>query len=174
MTMPRPVTALAIWIVAFVSLTAFGPAAEAQVTVGGHIGASLPIVTTTTFGTFDLGDDFSIGFPMGITLRGTGSMAFDLELLPTIETTPRLTPLTIHPGLIWDIGNDFGAGVRAAFEVSSSRVGFTPLLSHSWPTSHSLFSAYVLEFRVPVRFNRPTFGPGSSSVAFEVVGSVSF
>lgn len=150
------------------------PPAEAQVTLGGHIGAAVPIVTTSTFGNTYLGDDFSIGIPMGITLRGTGSMAFDLELVPQIEATPRLTTLTVHPGIIWDLGNDFGAGVRAAFEIGSAGIGFTPLINHSWPTSHSLFRAYFLELRVPVLWSRPTFGPDSSSVSFDVHGGVSF
>lgn len=163
-----------VLVLAGLLLTLYAPRAGAQVTLGGHIGASLPIVTSSTFGNTNLGDDFKIGIPVGITLRGTGRLAFDFELDTRIEATPRVTTLTVHPGLIWDLGNDFGAGIRAAFDVNSAQLGFTPLVNHSWPTSHSLFRAYFLEFRVPVRFSRPTFGPDSNSVSFSIHGGVEF
>jgi hypothetical protein len=163
-----PALLAGLWLVGHPART------EAQVTLGGHIGASLPIVTTSTFGNTYLGDNFSIGIPMGITVRGTGNLAFDLELVPQIESTPRLTTLTVDPGLIWDLGNDFALGVRAGFDIGSAGLGFTPLVSHSWPTSRSLFRAYFLELRIPVRWSRPTFGPDSSSVSFDVHGGVSF
>jgi hypothetical protein len=71
-------------------------------TLGGHIGFLLPLVTHSGGQTIsNLTDQFSVGFPVGITVKGSGRTAFDLELVPQINTAgQRLTTLTVHPGLI--------------------------------------------------------------------------
>jgi hypothetical protein len=152
------------------SLTGLTALAEAQTTVGGHIGFVLPLVTRAGGQTTnDLSDAFSIGFPMGITVKGKGSMAFDMELVPAINTVrPRENSLTVHPGLIWDLGHGFGAGMRAAFDVNSATYGFTPLVNHSWPikSENGFFKAYFIEAVLPVRFNRPVVGPKTDPVTF--------
>jgi hypothetical protein len=79
--------------------------AAAQTAVGGHIGFVLPLVTRVAGQTTNLGDGFSIGFPMGITVKGAGRMAFDLELVPAVKNTPRAVTLTVHPGVVWGIGH---------------------------------------------------------------------
>ena len=151
-----------LWVVSQV------PAAEAQTTVGGHIGFVLPLVTHAGGNTTNLADNFSIGFPLGITFKGKGRVAYDLELVPGVQDSPRLTNFTVHPGLVWDIGNDFGVGIRAAFDVNSPQWGFTPLVNHSWPITSSLFKAYFVEAVLPIRFNRPTGGPSTTPVTFGV------
>jgi len=93
-------------------------------------------------------------------------MAYDLELVPAVQGTPRLTTLTVHPGLVWAVGHNFGAGIRAAFDVNSTQWGFTPLVNHSWPIKNSLFKAYFVEAVLPVRFNRPTNAPSTTPVTF--------
>jgi hypothetical protein len=56
---------------------------------------------------------------VGVTVQGSGRMAFDFELVPFINTAlPRQTSLTIHPGLVWNLGHGWGAGVRLAFDVN--------------------------------------------------------
>ena len=102
-------------------------------TLGGHIGFVLPLVTHVGGQTInDTADQFSIGFPVGVTVKGTGRTSFDLELVPFINTArPRTNSLTVHPGLIWSLGHGFGAGVRAAFDVNTATWGFTPLVNHS-------------------------------------------
>ena len=142
--------------------------AAAQTTVGGHIGFVLPLVTRAGGVTTNLGDNFSMGFPMGITVKGTGRMAFDLELVPGVQTTPRVVSLTVHPGLVWGIGHGFAVGGRAAFDVNSSQLGFTPLVNKSWPirVESSFFKAYFVEAVLPVRFNRPVGGPNVNAVSF--------
>src|SRR5205807_631823 len=64
------------------------PLAQAQEkTVGGHIGFVLPLVTHANGQTInDTADQFSIGFPTGITFKGNGRMAFDFEFIPFINT----------------------------------------------------------------------------------------
>ena len=107
-----------------VVLLLFGvSAAEAQTTLGGHIGFVLPLVTHAGGKTTNISDNFSIGFPMGVTFKGKGRMAFDLELVPGVQDKPRLTSLTVHPGFVWSVGHDFGVGMRAAFDVNSSQMG---------------------------------------------------
>ena len=72
------------------------PAAEGQTTVGGHVGFVLPLVTHAAGQTTNIADNFSIGFPLGVTFKGKGRMAYDLELVPGVQGTPRLTTFTRH------------------------------------------------------------------------------
>src|SRR5258708_40226326 len=96
------------------AMAAGAPLAQAQngITMGGHIGFVLPLVTHVGGRTInDTADQFSIGFPVGVTFKGSGRMAFDLELVPFINTAPpRQTTVLIHPGLVWSLGHGWGAG----------------------------------------------------------------
>src|SRR5882757_10562536 len=87
------------------------PLAQAQegITVGGHMGFVLPLVTHSGGQTINnTADQFSIGFPVGITVKGKGRAAFDLELIPFINTArPRTNSFTVHPGIIWSLGHGF-------------------------------------------------------------------
>jgi len=165
----RPVVRMGLAVVAGL-LASLAPAARAQDTLGGHMGMVLPLVTRAAGQTTnDVADNFAIGFPIGITVKGQGRTAFDFELVPAIHTTGlKQTSLTVHPGLVWDIGHHFGAGMRAAFDVNSASWGFTPLINHSWPirSEGGFFKAYFIEADLPVRFNRPAVGPGSNPVTF--------
>jgi hypothetical protein len=91
------VAAVAILVAAVV------PEAQAQTFVGGHIGFVLPLVTRVDGVTSNLSDNFSMGFPVGITVKGRGRMAFDMELVPSAQNDPRVVSLTVHPGLVWEI-----------------------------------------------------------------------
>src|ERR1700680_3632429 len=61
------------------------PQAQAQTqtgkTLGGHIGFVLPLVTHSGGQTTSLGDAPAVGFPVGITIKGSGRTAFDLEFV---------------------------------------------------------------------------------------------
>jgi hypothetical protein len=156
------------------AMAAGAPLAQAQngITMGGHIGFVLPLVTHSGGQTInDTADQFSIGFPVGVTFKGSGRMAFDMELVPFINTAPpRQTTLTVHPGLVWNLGHGWGAGGRLAFDVNGSDWGFTPLVNHSWPIKsageHSFFKTYFIEADLPVRFNRPVNMPATNAVTF--------
>jgi hypothetical protein len=144
-------------------------AVKAQTTLGGHIGFVLPLVTRVGNQTTNLADNFSIGFPVGITVKGGGPMAFDMELVPSIQNSPRQVNATIHPGLLYALGKGFTVGMRVAFDVNSSQFGFTPLLNKSWPIKGGeggFFKAYFVEAVLPVRFNRPVGGPDTDPVTF--------
>jgi hypothetical protein len=146
-------------------------------TVGGHIGFVLPLVTHSGGQTTSLGDQPAVGFPVGITVKGTGRTAFDLEFVPQYNATgQRLTTLTVHPGLIYSLGHGYAVGLRAAFVVDNPTVGFTPLVNKSWPIKHnnSLFKAYFVEADLPVRFNRPVGAPATNAVTFAMHFGVGF
>lgn len=166
---------LAVVVVVF-SLAAVSLTTKAQTTVGGHIGFVLPLVTSAGGQTTSLADNFSIGFPAGITLKGTGRLAFDLEFVSSVQDSPRDVSLTVHPGFLWNAGHGFTPGIRAAFVVDSATYGFTPLLNKSWPikSKGSLFKAYFVEADLPVRFSRPAGGPNTDPVTFAMHFGVGF
>src|SRR5260370_12500992 len=111
------VTVLAVTLASAVSLAraqgdnAPSPQAHKGTTVGGHIGFVLPLVTHSGGQTIDVpANQFAIGFPVGITVKGSGRTAFDLELVPQINTSQkRVTTLTVHPGLVWNLGHGLAA-----------------------------------------------------------------
>jgi hypothetical protein len=156
------------------------PQAQAQkgLTLGGHIGFVLPLVTHSGGQTINnLSDQFAVGFPVGVTFKGTGRLAFDLEFVPQINTAaPRLTTLTVHPGLLWNLGHGYTVGGRVAFDVNNPTWGFTPLVNKSWPIGHKngFFKAYFVEADLPVRFSRPVGAPATNAVTFAMHTGVAF
>ena len=161
--------AVCITVLAFVALVAV-PMAQAQDNIGGHIGFMLPLVTHAGGNTTTIADNFAIGFPMGVTFKGKGRMALDLEFVPSVQDDPRQVSLLVHPGLIWGVGHGVGVGIRAAFDINSSQFGFTPLINKSWKFANQdqFFKAYFVEAVLPVRFNRPTGGPDTNPVTFGI------
>jgi hypothetical protein len=180
--MTNPVRLKSIPRSAFLSASAIlaffvaGLPAQAQNSIGGHIGFVLPIVTAAGGQTTTITDNFSIGFPMGVTFKSSGPMAFDMEFVPSVQGSPRKVDATIHPGLLWSLGKGFTVGMRAAFVVNSSELGFTPLLNKSWPikSEGSFFKAYFVEADLPVRFDRPIGGPATNPVTFATHFGVGF
>src|SRR5262245_55128297 len=84
---------------AMVLMCLAAPLASAQNKIGGHFGTVFPLVTHVNGETTNIGDDFSIGFPMGITVHTTDATAFDLEIVPGLDPKkdePIGVPLTIH------------------------------------------------------------------------------
>jgi hypothetical protein len=147
-------------------------------TLGGHIGFVLPLVTHSGGQTTSLGDAPAVGFPTGITVKGSGPMAFDFEFIPQYNATAtRQTSLTLHPGLIYGLGHGWAVGLRAAFVVDQATVGFTPLVNKSFPIKHrngGLLKAYFVEADLPVRFSRPVGAPATNAVTFAMHFGVSF
>src|SRR5262245_42328401 len=82
--------AVGVWLLSTVQ-AAEAQTTEPQTTVGGHVGFVLPLVTHAGGETTNLVDNFSIGFPLGVTFKRAGRMAYDLELVPAVQGTPRLT-----------------------------------------------------------------------------------
>jgi hypothetical protein len=94
------IIAVTFWLRAVVGAALiFGIVLPSQAqNIGGHMGFVLPLVTHAGGQTTNLGDNFSIGFPFGITVKGKGRAAFDMEFVPSIQDSPRQVSLTFHPG----------------------------------------------------------------------------
>jgi hypothetical protein len=154
------------------------PQAQKGPTLGGHIGFVLPLVTDSSGNVTNLGDAPAVGFPVGITVKGSGPMAFDFEFVPQYNATgTRQTTLTLHPGLIYGLGHGWAVGLRAAFVVDQPTVGFTPLVNKSFPIKHrngGLLKAYFVEADLPVRFSRPVGAPATNAVTFAMHFGVAF
>ena len=157
------------WAVAALVAIAFAFAlpgqASAQNSVGGHIGIAFPLVTHAGGETTTIADNFTVAFPMGVTIKRDGSkLAFDFEFVAAVQKTPRRVNLTVHPGLIWDLGHNFAGGIRAAFDVNQTSYGFTPLLAYGWAIKGHKNNKVFLEFDLPVRFAKPSPGNNVASV----------
>jgi hypothetical protein len=142
-------------------------AARAEDTLGGHFGFVLPLVTRAGGETVSIGDQFKIGFPVGITIKTGEKVAFDLELVPTIQRTPYVVTLTVHPGVLYALPNDFAAGIRMAFDVNQPSWGFTPLLHKKFTTLGT--SPVFGELVVPIRFQN-----GNNSIGLGVHIGIGF
>src|SRR2546425_914757 len=152
-----PVKSAFIVAVTVLASSAFPTTAAAQDTLGGHFGFVLPLVTRSGGSTTTIGDQFKIGFPMGVNIKTSEKVSFDLELVPTIQRTPYNVTLTVHPGILYALPDDFTAGIRMAFDVNQSSWGFTPLLHKRFATVGS--SPVFGELVVPIRFQ-----DGSNSI----------
>jgi hypothetical protein len=144
--------------------------ASADDRLGGHYGAVFPLVTRAGGETTTIGDQFKIGFPMGITVKTADKWAFDMELVPVV-TSNRFVSLTVHPGVIHGLANSFAAGLRMAFDVRESSWGFTPLLNRSFPVGPV---AYFIEGVVPIRFQQVNAVKGQTAIGFGVHLGVAF
>jgi len=157
-------------------LTLAGPMvsrADAQNRVGGHFGVLFPLVTHANDTTTDISEDFTIGFPVGITVRKSPGVAFDLELVPVIQNEPLNVDLTLHPGVLWGLGDGWTAGLRMAFDVNKASWGFTPLINyglHAVSGGGSVFAEVV----VPIRFQEDFFGDGFTRIGLGVHIGVGF
>jgi hypothetical protein len=146
----RHVTSVMIGGLAAVLLCA--ASASAQDRVGAHFGAVFPLVTHVNGDTVNIGDDFKIGFPMGITIKTSGTVAFDLELVPALDPVkngPTNVTLTVHPGILKGLGNGWTLGGRMAFDINGNSWGFTPLINKGFP--HGAVT-YFIEGVLPIRF----------------------
>jgi hypothetical protein len=150
------------------------PMAGADDKLGAHFGAVFPIITHANGETTDIGDDFKVGFPMGITVKKSGNWAFDLELVPVLDPRddgPIGVPLTVHPGVLYGLGSNWTLGLRMAFDINGASWGFTPLLNKGFPSGDH---AYFVEFVVPIRFQDDLAGEGSTAIGFGVHLGIGF
>ena len=142
--------------------------AHAQITVGGHVGFVIPWVTHANGNTTTQFDAYNIGFPVGVTFKGQGHFAVDLEMVPFVGQKPHETTLVVDPGILYSLEHGITLGIRAAFSVNSPQVGFIPLINKSWKFKDQsrFFKAYFVEADFPVQFSRPTGGPATNSITF--------
>ncbi|MDX1686031.1 MAG: hypothetical protein R3275_12405, partial [Saprospiraceae bacterium] len=108
--------------------------------VGAHLGIVHGLFTFqngNVSGILDETYQYSVGFPMGITVHRT-NFSFDLEMVafisPDSDSESALdadrVSLMLHPGLLWGLRDGMTFGTRLAFELGDrGRYGFTPLLN---------------------------------------------
>jgi len=161
-------------VIGAIGLCLAAPAARAQDKLGGHFGAVFPLVTRANGGTTNIGDDFKVGFPMGITVKTSDRYAFDLEVVPVLDPQdngPIGVPLTIHPGVLRGLGNGWTAGLRMAFDIGGASWGFTPLLNKGFPMGGY---SYFVELVVPIRFQDDSRGDTHGAVTLGVHVGIGF
>jgi hypothetical protein len=144
--------------------------AWAQDRLGGHFGVLFPLANPVQGETKSMGDDFVIGFPMGITVKTTDEIAFDLEFVPVIQNDPLGTSLTVHPGVLYSFRPSWTGGLRMAFDVNDSSWGFTPLINYSIAGGRGLFVEGVL----PIRFQTKESGETGTAIGFGIHIGVGF
>ena len=110
-------------------------------TLGGHIGVAVPLITLQgyTSSTYaapalqksqTISDQFTLAFPIGITVKTSRRVSFDFEVVVQTSINPTgETGLTIDPGVIYDFG-PVAAGLRLAVPigVTPAAIGLIPLL----------------------------------------------
>ncbi|HLJ30554.1 MAG TPA: hypothetical protein VKY85_27870 [Candidatus Angelobacter sp.] len=163
--MLRKLLTLAAGAIFALNLTAV---AKAQDNIGGHIGFVIPWATHADGQTTTIFDNYTFGFPIGVTFKGTEHMNIDLEMIPFISQKPKQVTLTVDPGIVWSVSHGVGVGIRTAFNVNSSSWGFIPLVNKTWKFKQpvGLFKAYFAEVDLPIQFSRPTGGIATNSVTF--------
>lgn len=158
----RPLAVLAVPIALLLTSFTASPA-NAQNRVGGHFGFVLPLIDHFDGNTTDITDDFVVGFPMGITVRTSDRLAFDLELVPIVQDEPTSVNLVVHPGILYGFAPSYTAGLRMAFETDGEAWGFTPLIAKGFPLPGTNAS-YFIELDFPIRVKEdPT---GSNDVSY--------
>jgi hypothetical protein len=146
---------------------------QAQDSVGGHFGLALPLVTHARGQNTTISDDTVFVFPTGITVHRSETFAFDLEFAPAVHQNPRSIDLTLHPGLLWGLGNGWSAGGRMAFGIGSATLGFTPLLNKGLIDVGRGATVFG-EFDLPIRFKQDASGKDFTSVGIAVVFGIGF
>jgi hypothetical protein len=165
---------LTVVVVSAAALCLGAAAASAEDRLGGHFGVLFPLVTHTNGDTTSIGDDFKIGFPMGITVKTSDKYAFDLELVPLLDpraNAPIDVALTVHPGILRSLGNSWTAGLRMAFDIGGASWGFTPLINKGFPMDGHL---YFVELVVPIRFQDDIVGNTHGSIGLGVHLGIGF
>ena len=160
-------------LMALLAIAALPGRADAQDRLGGHFGAVFPLVTHVNGETTTIGDDFQIGFPMGVTVKTSDKWAFDLELVPVIQNEPLNVSLTVHPGIIRGLSKGYAVGLRMAFDVDRASWGFTPLLNKGFAIPNHSYKFFI-EGVMPIRFQQDSAGDNHTLIGFAVHTGIGF
>jgi hypothetical protein len=121
--------------------------------ITGYFGIIHPLVNVSSEETIvNFRDYYVVGFPFGVNFWKTNSVAFSLEMIPSIKYengSSKMYNVLFHPGIMFDVGNGFKITTRAAFE-TAGRYGFTPVFTKTIYKAKS--NSYYLSFGLPARF----------------------
>ena len=123
--------------------------------------------------TTTIGDDFTVGFPMGITVKLNDRWAFDLELVPVIQNDPLFVSLTVHPGIIRGLSKGYAAGFGWR-SMRTRRRGVSRRSSTNHFRSKATPSSWFVEGVMPVRFQEDPDGGVQTSIGFAVHVGIGF
>ncbi|MFZ1704548.1 MAG: hypothetical protein WAT79_09370 [Saprospiraceae bacterium] len=139
-----------------------------NIVLGYHIGVVQPIATVKGgqwSHVFDY-DVYSLGFPIGLTLKTSCKLKVDLEMVsfiqPALENNKNFgVHLLWHPGVLLPLNHGFTLGLRLAFESGQSMFGYTFLINKSFKIGPN--TNYFIEFVAPTRF-----GPNDKSQTVQI------
>ncbi len=122
----------AVRLLAVVALAGVPVAVLAQAgrSVGGHVGIATPLVTVTSDDTTDIGDNFVLAAPVGVTVKLSDRLAVDFEMIVQNPVDPRgESSLVVDPGVVYNFG-PFALGLRVASAIGKpANVGVIPLIN---------------------------------------------
>jgi hypothetical protein len=165
---------IAIAILGVCLVASAAEAQDHQDRLGGHFGVLFPLVTHVNGDTTNIGNDFKIGFPTGITVKTSERYAFDLEFVPVLDSrnnAPLDVSLTVHPGILRSFGNGWTGGLRMAFDINAASWGFTPLVNKGFPYGDV---TYFIELVVPIRFQDDIVGDTHTSIGLGIHLGIGF
>ncbi len=131
--MSNDIRTFAARVLASVVLVAGAPAgvlAQEGRSVGGHVGIATSFVTVTSDETTDIGDNFVLSAPIGVTVKLGNRLAVDFEMIVQNPVDPRGdTKLVVDPGLVYNAGL-VALGLRVASAIGApANVGVIPLIN---------------------------------------------
>lgn len=154
------------YIIAFAFITFSIHSLSAQ-DIGFHAGMIHPFITFSEGESTSIADDYSVGFPLGITFPVNDNVAFDAEFVPFYND--KFDNLIIHPGVLFALGSGYTFGTRLAYETGPNSYGFTPLLNKGFPIGDN--AKFFLELVLPVRFGKvDIIGAESQSYSAYTIG----
>jgi hypothetical protein len=105
------------------------PAPPPTKSVGGHVGAATPLISVAKK-TTNIGDQFTLAHPMGVTVKLSDTVAVDFEAVMANPIHPTgSTSLTVDPGVVVAVG-PVALGLRVAWEVNAAtNFGLIPLIN---------------------------------------------
>ncbi|MDW3194547.1 MAG: hypothetical protein R8G66_19370 [Cytophagales bacterium] len=117
--------------------------------IGGHVGIVHPLFTLSEGETSTIADQYTVGFPIGLTIKRKSNPSVDFEFVPFM-TNGSIDNLLIHPGVLFGLGAGFTFGTRLAYETGPETYGFTPLLNKGFTIGNN--KSIFMELVLPVRF----------------------
>jgi hypothetical protein len=98
--------------------------------VGGHIGIATSFVTVTSDETTDIGDNFVIANPIGVSVKMSDRLVVDFETIVQTPVDPKgTTSFVVDPGVVFSAG-PVALGLRVAWAINArSNVGVIPLVN---------------------------------------------
>lgn len=142
---------------------------SAKAQPGFHAGAIHPLITFSGGESSTIGDNYSVGFPVGINFPINDNIKFDAEFVPFYNKGEGFNNLIIHPGVLFGLGSGLTFGTRLAYETGAENYGFTPLINKGFELSEK--ATFFVELVLPVRFGSNDLpGGGSDKYSAYTIG----